>query len=144
MPGPNEEAPQVRYLEIENGLDEPIVMGFHGDRYEWAPGEKLICSEEAARHIFGYGMEDKSAAFLRIGWLNTRVDCQLKDAMKKLSKIKFRPVQQVYEMSQARPRRAKASVSDRSLTDAGDSNGGGADADPATSAVAPDNESEAL
>jgi hypothetical protein len=135
MSGPNEEQEQVRFFEVENGLDEEVVMKFHGDKYEWAPGEKLICSEDAIRHIFGYGLEDKSPAFLRIGWLNTRVDCQLKDAMRKLSKIKFRPVQQVFEMSQKRASK-RAVASDRSLAGDGESSGG-ADADPASSATPP-------
>jgi hypothetical protein len=143
MAGPNEQTEPVKFLEIENGLDETISMKFHGDLYEWAPGEKLRCTEEAARHIFGYSLEDKSSAFMRMGWLNTRPDCQPKDAMKKLSKIKFRPVQQVFEMSQAKTRRGKtASVSDRSLTDVRDQDGA-VDADP-TSPGPPEGEAEAF
>lgn len=141
MAGPNEEAEQVRFYEVENGLDEEVVMKFHGDRYEWAPGEKLRCSEDAIRHIFGYGLEEKAPAFMRLGWLNTRPDCQMKDAMKKLAKMKFRPVQQVFEMAQKRAAK-KSGVSDRTLTDAGDSSGAG-DAEASVPA-APQGEAEAF
>lgn len=143
MPGPYEEGAIERYLEVENGLPEEISMRFHGDRYVWEPGEKLMLSEAAAAHIFGYGLPDtakdaadagegtnftKEAAFLRLGWINSKPECNWASAMAKLKKIKFSPVEQVFEKA----RRKKAGVSDRSLVDAGDHGGGeDADADPA-------------
>ena len=130
MPGPIEEGVFESYLEVENGLEETVEMSFHGDRYVWEPGEKLLLTEAAAAHIFGYSLDNagKETAFLRLGWINSRPECNWKTAMEKLRKIKFTPVEQHFERARARK---KAGVSDRSLVDAG-ATGGGADADPAT------------
>jgi hypothetical protein len=131
MSGPYEETGGEQYLEVENGLEEEVEMKFHGDHYVWEPGEKLMLSEAAAAHIFGYGLDNigKETAFLRLGWINSRPECNWKSAMARLKKFKFTPVEQVFEKARARK---KAGVSDRSLVDAGVS-AGGADADPATS-----------
>jgi hypothetical protein len=133
MSGPYEEAGGEKYLEVTNGLDETVEMSYHGDRYVWEPGEKLLLTEAAAGHIFGYGLDNagKETAFLRIGWINSRPECNWKTAMERLKKMHFAPVEQVFEKARARK---KSGVSDRSLVDAGGLVGG-ADADPAT----PDN-----
>lgn len=130
MSGPFEEAGGEQYLEVENGLEEELAMSFHGNRYVWEPHEKLMLSEAAAAHIFGYGLDNtgKETAFLRLGWINSRPECTWQTAMAKLKKIRFTPVEQVFEKARARK---KAGVSDRSLVDAGVSVGG-PDADPGT------------
>jgi len=146
MSGPFEAEAPVQYFEVTNGLEEEIVMGFHGDKYEWQPGEKLICSEAAIRHIFGYGEDDKSTAFLRLGWINSRPECNMKAAMAKIAKIKCVPVTHAFnEVADARAKRGgkKASASDRPFADAGESSGGDADADQASSPLPPQDGTEA-
>lgn len=123
MSGPNENAPTT-YLEVTNHSAETLVAAFHGDEYVWEPGEKLNMSEDAARHVFGFGLSDKSSAFHRLGWLNTKPDGQMKDALNKLKLFQFTPVQQVFQMAERKERKAKkAGGSDRSLAGAGENSG---------------------
>lgn len=91
-------------------------MRFHGDTYEWRPGEELKMTEDAARHIFGYGLTDKTTAFQRTGWLNSTANGTLRHATAKLQKFDFRPVQQIFELAVAR----KSGESERPLALAGE------------------------
>lgn len=142
MAGPNEERPAT-YLAVTNTSQESLAAAFHGDLYEWASGETLNLSQDAARHIFGFGMEDKSAAFHRLGWLTTRPEHNLKTAMAKLAQIHFAPVKQVFELNAGAPnarRGRKVSGSDRSLAAAGVSSG---DETDISSPAAPDEDGAA-
>lgn len=120
MSGPNEESP-LEYLEITNGLEETIEMGYHGDRYVWEPGEQVLCTTLAAAHIFGFGrdMNGRVAAFHRLGWVSTAPECNYKNAMKKLAKITFKPVEQVFQMPTGEERkkrgRKRSNLGDRPL-----------------------------
>lgn len=118
MAGPNENDP-VRYLAVTYRGRETFTSKFHGDTYEWSHGEILNLTEAAARHIFGYGLTDKSSAFQRNGWLNSRKDGTMKHAVEKLAKFHFEPVQQIFEIARAR----QAGGSERPLADAGDNAG---------------------
>jgi hypothetical protein len=47
----------------------------HEDRYDgedfvFPPGERVLLSEDAARHMFGKGLVDKTDTLLRLGWAN--------------------------------------------------------------------------
>lgn len=136
MSGPNEDTP-VSYLEITNGLDFEIEMFFHGDRYLWAPGESVNCTTDAAAHIFGFGLpkegvQSRTAAFHRLGWISTAPGCDYKSAMAKLAKISFKGVEQVFQMPtaeerqerKARGKRKNSGNSDRLLTETGTGGGG--------------------
>jgi hypothetical protein len=122
MSGPNENDP-VQYLRVRSRLKSVFTAKFHGDEYEWSPGEEIKMSEDAARHIFGYGLKDKLPAFQRNGWLNSVHT--LKDAYARLSKFDFEPVQQVFELITAK----KSGGSDRPLAVDGE-NGDGVSSSP--------------
>lgn len=143
MSGPNEDAPSA-YLAVTNNSKETIIAAFHGDEYEWSPGETLRLSYDAAKHIFGFGLEDKAPAFHRLGWLNTRPDCQMKDAEARLRNIGFAPVKQEFIPQPDAPlprqragRKEKVSGSARSLAPSEDSTG-----EAETSPAAPDADDE--
>lgn len=60
---------------------------YDGKDYVFRPGEVTALSLDAATHIFGYGLEDKTAALLRFGWLthNSTYD----EAVRRLDDFKF-------------------------------------------------------
>jgi hypothetical protein len=41
---------------------------FNGQDYLFPPGEKVMLSMEAAQHMFGLGLEDKTSVMHRKGW----------------------------------------------------------------------------
>jgi hypothetical protein len=41
---------------------------FDGEDYSFPPGEKTQIPIDAARHMFGYGLKDKSETLVRLGW----------------------------------------------------------------------------
>jgi hypothetical protein len=126
MSGPNENQP-TQYLAVKNCSDKPLHAAYHGEPYDWEAGETVKLSTEAARHIFGFGLDDKTAAFHRLGWLNTRREGKMEDALARLEQIEFVPVRQLFEVSseplKAKGKKVKVNVSDRSLADAGVSAG---------------------
>lgn len=72
---------------VTNNTDEELVDGYHGIVYEFKPGETVEIPEDAASHIFGYGIEDKEPFLARLGWIKTRND--LKEGIKRLSKFEI-------------------------------------------------------
>lgn len=41
---------------------------YDGDDYEFPPGVRVALSEEAAAHMFGRGLPDKTSTLQRLGW----------------------------------------------------------------------------
>jgi hypothetical protein len=41
---------------------------YDGEDYEFPPGEKVAISEEAATHMFGRNLIDKTSTLQRLGW----------------------------------------------------------------------------
>ena len=41
---------------------------FDGEDFVFRPGEKVLIPEDAAQHMFGRGMADKSDTLSRLGW----------------------------------------------------------------------------
>lgn len=115
----------VQLLQITNGTDGKIKARFHGEDYFWPVGGVVTpVPLDAAEHIFGFGLEDKTKALHRLGWLTA--SSQLDSAMERLTQIKFEPVHQVLVMGSERPRRGrprKAISNDRSLVKAGGDSG---------------------
>lgn len=74
-------------IGIKNTLDETIKGRYDGQDYEFRTGQTVALPEEAARHIFGYGVDDKSRALIRLGWVANSTGMEA--AMAKLDGIKF-------------------------------------------------------
>lgn len=75
-------------VKITNTGDAAFEDGFAGVRYRFVPGKALEVPEEAASHIFGYGVEDKSAHLARLGWVETRND--IPAGLERLAKFEIR------------------------------------------------------
>jgi hypothetical protein len=77
--------------------NEAVCRGrFDGKDYVFEPGKPTYLTLEAAGHIFGLGVEDKSQALNMLGWLVPGRD-SLADALKKLDRISFLEGKTVYE-----------------------------------------------
>lgn len=93
-----------------------LKVRHHGVDYVWKKGgEAITMPIEAAEHCFGFGLDDKSRAFHRLGWLTSSDSAE--SAQEKLESIEFRPVRQVFEIQAGRNR--KKSSNARSLVTAG-------------------------
>jgi len=63
-------------IYVTNNSDQDLRDGFGGVFYDFKKGATVEISEEAARHIFGYGKEDKTTYLARLGWIKTANDLQ--------------------------------------------------------------------
>jgi hypothetical protein len=72
---------------VTNNSEKPLKDGFSGVFYEFAVGKTVEIPEEAAAHIFGYGVEDKIPHLTRLGWSVSQND--LGEALQKLSQWDF-------------------------------------------------------
>ena len=80
-------------VKITNHHNHRLVDRFDGKDYVFEPNEAVLMSDEAAKHIFGYGDPNKVPYLSRIGKMTTtQVDGEggLKDAMKWLSRFEFK------------------------------------------------------
>lgn len=103
-----------QYLSVTSGLEETFSAKFHGEEYVFEYGEPVNMPMDAVRHIFGFGLDDKTRAFHRLGWLTLVSD--LKVAKEKLKLIQFERVRKVFELQRARSEKAS---NDRSPVKAG-------------------------
>ncbi len=74
-------------IGVKNKTDAVIKSRFDGKDYEFKPGVTVAVSEDAATHIFGYGLDDKSRALIRLGWLINST--QYESALERLDNIQF-------------------------------------------------------
>lgn len=74
-------------VQVVNRSDEELEDGFAGVRYRFPVGEPVEIPVEAARHIFGYGEEDREPFLVRLGWIETRND--LPKGLKRLNKFEI-------------------------------------------------------
>lgn len=95
----------VQFLAVTSNFPKKFAGRYHGVDYAWKPGETVNMPIDAAVHIFGFGEEDKTRALHRAGFLSTVAD--IEGAMEKLGMFSFAPVEQVFEISGTRARRAK-------------------------------------
>src|ERR1700676_5103578 len=68
---------------------------FNGKDYVFPYGEPVNVHIEVARHLFGVGSDDKSAALARLGWAKSTDE--LFDAEERLHKIKFDDLPELME-----------------------------------------------
>ena len=69
---------------VTNNSDQDLKDGFGGVFYHFKKGSTTEIPEEVARHIFGYGDDDKQPYLARLGWAKTAND--LDDGLARLSK----------------------------------------------------------
>jgi hypothetical protein len=63
---------------------------FNGQEYVFPADETVVVPVEAAQHIFGMGLSDRSKLIVRLGWAPTSVEWDL--AMRRLDSFMFEPV----------------------------------------------------
>ena len=59
---------------VINGTKEPFEDMWHGDKYTFPPGKAVMVPLEVARHVFGYGMDNRVPVLARLGWAVTSND----------------------------------------------------------------------
>ena len=74
-------------LFVRNNGDDALVDAFNGTSFEFAPGKEVEIPEIAAKHIFGYGEDDKEPYLVRLGWMKMNTDFPI--AMERLGKFSF-------------------------------------------------------
>lgn len=95
------------YVRVTNDGPETIEGRYNGVDYTFRSGEYVDVPLMVATHIFGFAGDEraKSAAFLRLGWLQAGYD--LKGAAKKMDSIRFEDLPNVIELVQ-RPKISRA------------------------------------
>jgi len=73
------------FVRNNNGSD--FQDRYDGVDYVFPEGKLVECPVEAATHIFGYGLEDKTANMIRLGWAANSGG--LKEAFERLDKFEF-------------------------------------------------------
>lgn len=77
----------VQLKKNEDPKQPPIKARYDGQDFEFKPGVTVALSDDAATHIFGYGLDDKSRALIRLGWLVNST--QYEAALERLDEIQF-------------------------------------------------------
>ena len=72
---------------VTNKGEEFFSDYHHGFKYEFQPGQPVALPLEAAQHIFGYGVDDKTPHLIRIGWL--KYSNEVEEAYAKLHQFMF-------------------------------------------------------
>jgi hypothetical protein len=75
------------HVRVVNTGKLKIVGRFDGEDYEFIPNKPADIPIVVARHIFGFGEENKAPALNRLGWLQT--SDSMEKAMAELNKIVF-------------------------------------------------------
>ena len=65
----------------------PFTARYEGVDYTFDNGKEVELTFEAAKHIFGYGDDNKEPYFVRLGWMKMNTD--LPRAMERLTNVKF-------------------------------------------------------
>jgi hypothetical protein len=98
----------ANFVRITN-LDEASVIGrgakakkaiqgrYNGKDYLFPFGEPVNVHLDVARHCFGLGLDDKSTALSRLGWVQSSAD--FPDAIERLSNIRFEDLPELMEAS---------------------------------------------
>lgn len=95
-----------QWIRVTN-LDEASVVGrsakarkviigrYNGKDYAFPFGEPVNVPLEVARHLFGLGSDDKSAALARLGWAKS--SDELPEAIERLGNIRFDDLPELME-----------------------------------------------
>jgi len=77
----------MKNIFVTNNGDFDFEDGYAGSRYTFSCKSTVEIPIEAAKHIFGYGEQDKTSHLIRLGWL--RMSNEVDRAMEKLNKFSF-------------------------------------------------------
>lgn len=85
---------------VTNKNKEPHVDRYDGEEFLFNPGERVMISIDAAVHLFGYGLENKTETLVRLGWASkydpaTRQFVEDKDGVRRLARFVFDAVSMV-------------------------------------------------
>lgn len=72
---------------VRNNTGIAFADRYDGVDHVFPVGEMVECSEDAARHIFGYGQPDKTQNMIRLGWAATTGG--IAAAYERLAKFEF-------------------------------------------------------
>jgi len=72
---------------VTNNGKSNFTARFGATHYTFEIGKEVEIPEQVAKHIFGYGDNNKEPYFVRLGWMKMNTD--LPSAMQKLSQFKF-------------------------------------------------------
>ena len=72
---------------VTNNGTESFVDSFDGTKYTFEPKAELEIPEIVAKHIFGYGDDNKEPYLVRLGWMKMSTDFPI--AMEKLGQFSF-------------------------------------------------------
>jgi hypothetical protein len=74
---------------VTNNSDKNLEDGYDGIRYTFPHGESIEIPMVVARHVFGFGDDNKSPYLIRLGWIQKSDDYQ--NALKRLQQFSFSP-----------------------------------------------------
>ena len=79
---------------VTNKWDKPLVDEYAFKPYTFPVNESVEIPVEVARHIFGYGSENKESVLARLGFAKTKNDIQSGlEILEKFSITESKPVQ---------------------------------------------------
>jgi hypothetical protein len=80
-------------LKVKNRSDADLQDRFNGVDFLFPKGESTVIDEEVARHIFGFGDENKIPYLTRLGWM--RSNLEFEQGMKRLALFTFSDEQDI-------------------------------------------------
>ena len=86
-------------FKITNTNGFPYTGRYDGKDFTFPAGAPVYCPDDAARHIFGLGQQDKSAVLSRNGWATVTSGLQV--GLDILNNFKFIAVEQVFDAPMA-------------------------------------------
>lgn len=108
---------RVGYIRITNGNTGVVKGRYSGKDYLFKPNVPLDVPEIVARHVFGFGMDDKSAALNRLGWALVSED--LDKGMEMLGNVAFDDPPEMIEAPKSAKGKKKALPAPRAAVSAG-------------------------
>jgi hypothetical protein len=72
---------------VRNNSQDTLSDSFDGVKYDFIPGKEIELPEVVAKHIFGYGDDNKEPYLVRLGWM--KMSNEFDAAMQKLCKFSF-------------------------------------------------------
>lgn len=79
---------------VKNTNDMVHVDAFDGEEFVFPPGKAVLVPMDAARHMLGYDLKDKTETLVRLGWATkydpvTKAFTENPDGVRRLAKFVF-------------------------------------------------------